>query len=63
MIDLALQTTKIYKKDGKYLGVVEAMPGVWAQGDSRKEVIKLLRECAEVWIVARTKEKLTVSKN
>jgi predicted RNase H-like HicB family nuclease len=56
----ALNTTRVIKENGLYCGVVEALPGVWAQAETEEELLKELYSCAKSWILARYEEGLEV---
>jgi predicted RNase H-like HicB family nuclease len=56
-MDNAIREAQYEKiEDGQIYGSLPSCPGVWAEGETIKEVRKELREALEMWIVLKLKD-------
>jgi predicted RNase H-like HicB family nuclease len=58
--DLALKSAEITQEDGKFCGVIPDLPGVWAQADSKSELLAELREVTKSWVIFRESRGLPI---
>jgi predicted RNase H-like HicB family nuclease len=52
-VDLALTTVEITEQNGKFAGSIPDLPGVWAEADSKTELLTELSEVAKFWVIYR----------